>query len=176
MGYSVRLILAIAVFVTAWSEGLAASGAGGEDAEQIARSIRSARPGDTVTLPAGTFALGDVVVPPKVSIKGAGYAKTILDARKFQAGLRLLDTRGVQVSDLTIRNASGPGLHVANSSDVVVRRVRSLGNGVGVLFDRASGSRLENVAVAENRTGMVMRGSDRSAFVNCTAANNGELS
>ena len=74
----------------------------GDEGQRLARLIRSAQPGDTVTLPAGTFALGDVTVPPQVSIKGAGYAKTILDARKFQAGLRILDVRpaGESTEDL----------------------------------------------------------------------------
>jgi hypothetical protein len=150
--------------------------AGGNDGQRLARLIRSAKPGDTVTLPAGTFALGDLTVPPQVSIKGAGYAKTILDANNFRVGLEIQDSKDIRVEDLTIKNARGVGLRVVNSSGVVIRRVRCLGNGVGVLFDRLSDSRLENAVVAANRTGLVMRRSARSVFVNCTAAHNGELS
>src|SRR5262249_53995607 len=95
---------------------------------------------------------------------------------KFRVGLQIQDSKDIRLEDLTIRNARGVGLHVANSSRVVIRRVRSLGNGVGVLFDRLSDSRLENAVVAANRTGLVMRRSTRSVFVNCTAAHNGELS
>ena len=155
--------------------GVAGHAPGSDDPEQIARMIRSARPGDTVTLPAGTVELGDVTVPPQVSIKGAGYAKTILDATKFHSGLQVLENKDVQVSDLTIRHARGIGLRVSNSSGITVRRIRCLGNGVGVLFDGARDSRLENAVVAENRTGLVMVRSHKSVFVNCTAAHNGEL-
>jgi hypothetical protein len=171
------ILCALGPILTAASGlGVVGHAAGSAGAEQIAGMIRSARPGDTVTLPAGTFELGDVTVPPQVRIKGAGYAKTILDATRFHWGLQVLDNKDVQVSDLTIRNARGVGLRVARSSGVILRRVRSLGNSVGVLFDHALDSRLENAVVAENRTGLVMLGSDRSVFVNCTAAHNGELS
>jgi nitrous oxidase accessory protein NosD len=173
----VRAVLAVAVCITSRG-GSWCCAADSEAAERVARLIGligSAKPGETVTLPAGTFEVGDVIVPPRVSIRGAGDSRTILDASRFQSGLQVLDSKDVQVSDLTVRNAGGVGLRVANSSGVVVRRVRSLGNGVGVLFDHAAESRLENAVVAQNRTGLVMLRAERSVFVNCTAAHNGEL-
>src|SRR5262245_24152884 len=111
-----KTILCAVRFILASVSGfcIASHVAGSDDAEQIARMIRSARPGDTVTLPAGTFELGDITVPPQVCIKGAGYAKTILDATKFHAGVQVLDNKDVEVSDLTIRHARGIGLRVAN--------------------------------------------------------------
>src|SRR4051794_14105813 len=52
-------------------------------AKSLADAIAGAQPGDTIVLPTGTFE-GGIMLPPRVSLRGAGYRKTIVDARKAE--------------------------------------------------------------------------------------------
>src|SRR5262245_20261293 len=71
--------------------------AGGEAATERARTladaVASARPGDTIVLPTGTYE-GGIRLPPRVSLRGAGARKTIIDARKVEVGLAIEGGRG----------------------------------------------------------------------------------
>ena len=70
-------------------------------AKSLADAIASAEPGDTIVLPAGVFEAG-VTLPPRVSLRGAGYRKTILDARKAEVGLAIEGGEGAEIADLTV--------------------------------------------------------------------------
>src|SRR5436309_875217 len=52
-------------------------------ARTLADAVAAAQPGDTIVLPAGLYEAG-IALPPRVSLRGAGYRKTILDARKAE--------------------------------------------------------------------------------------------
>ena len=66
--------------------------------------LAHAKPGKTVTLPDGTYPAGDLVVPAGVTLRGAGYLKTVIDASGHKAGL-ILAGKGSGAEDLTIRGA-----------------------------------------------------------------------
>ncbi len=51
---------------------------------------------------------GGVTVPPGVSLQGAGYGKTIIDADGKENGLMIASGSGAVISDLTVRGATGP--------------------------------------------------------------------
>src|SRR4051812_47489039 len=65
------------------------SGPAGSDAETpparaktLADAVASARPGDTIVLPAGTLP-GGITLPPRGGLRGAGCRRTIIRARTF---------------------------------------------------------------------------------------------
>lgn len=150
--------------------------ASAQDAKSILQQIQTAKAGVTVTLPAGTFALGDITLPAGVSLKGAGYDKTILNASSFSNGIKILGNKNVAISDLTIKGARATGIVIEKSSEVRVVRVRSLSNSTGIILSAADGSRVENCVVAKNRVGVVCKGSNKTVIVNTTVANNDNLS
>ena len=79
-------------------------------------NFANAKPGQTITLPAGEFT-GGVTLPAGVSLKGAGVGKTIIEG-----GLNVKGGSGAQISDLTLK---GMGLAVSDAESVTVARVRA---------------------------------------------------
>jgi len=144
-------------------------------AEDVAQMIAAGKPGAVVKLPAGTHQVGAaIVVPPGVSVSGAGYDKTVF---AFSGpGLTVKGSTGASITDLTIRGAARPGLAVVDSADVRVERVRVLACGVGISFSGVTGGRVANAVVAENQIGIVIAKCAKTAVVNSTAANNTNLS
>jgi hypothetical protein len=112
------------------------------------------------------------VLPPGVSLRGAGYRKTRLDARKADVGLTIEGGEGAEVADLTISRASKTGLLVIGASGAQVRRVRTTGGLNGVNFADVKDGRIENVLSDDNRYGIVVSGGRGNAVVNCTLARN----
>src|SRR5687768_15172040 len=77
---------------------------GHTDAALKAR-IEAAKSGTTVKLPAGIVKLGDISIPVGVSLQGAGYNLTTIDATGFRNGLVIQGGRGATISDFTVRGA-----------------------------------------------------------------------
>ncbi len=136
-------------------------------------ALEKAQAGSTVTLPAGTFAVGDLAVPAGVTLKGAGRDRTILDAKGASNGILLGD--GARVSDLTILNASDNGVVVRGAKGAVVARVTVRGSLNGVLVDHATAARIENAVLADNRIGLAMIDAEASVAVNLTLAGNNAM-
>jgi Right handed beta helix region len=140
----------------------------------LADAVASAQPGDTIVLPTGTYE-GGVTLPPRVSLRGAGYRKTILDARKAEVGLAIEGGEGAEVSDLTVWGASKTDLLVVGATGVSLRRLRTTGGLNGVNFADVTSGRIENVISDDNRYGIVVSGGRDNAVVNCTLAGNSSL-
>jgi len=149
--------------------------AGDVAAQDVAALLAAGKAGATVTLPAGTFAAGDLVVPAGVSVRGAGYGKTILDAAGHRVGLRVSGGEAITVSDFTLRGATAAALHVEGGTGLTAARLRLLDSGVGLRAEGVSGARFENLVIAGNGTGGVLRECQDSVFANCTAADNRDL-
>ena len=64
-----------------------------------------------MTLPAGTYRLSNIRVPDGVSIQGAGYASTVIDASGGDGGLASLRGKSpARVSNLSVTGAAQYGL------------------------------------------------------------------
>jgi len=142
-------------------------------AEDLPNRLKSARPGQTISLPAGEFH-GGVTLPAGVSLKGAGYGKTIIDASGAENGLRVSGKDAV-ISDLTVRGATGANVFIDGATNVTLRRVRSMGGLMGVNLSNSKGCRVENVVADGNRYGIVLTGGEGNVVVNCTMAGNASL-
>jgi Right handed beta helix region len=143
-------------------------------AETLIDAVATARPGDTIALPAGTFE-GGITLPPGVSLHGAGPFRTILDARKVEVGLAIEGGRGAEVADLAIRGASKTDLLVHGAAEAAVRRVRTSESLNGINFADVTRGRIENVISDGNRYGIVVSGGRDNVVVNCTLARNASL-
>lgn len=136
--------------------------------------IESAKAGQTVRLPAGTFAVAEIHVPSGVSVVGAGYQQTILDARGAANGLVVTGAKNT-LTGFTIRGARETGLKIDGAQGVTLRAVRATGNLTGAVLNRANNARLENCLLDANRTGLSLTRCATSVAVNCTVANNTAL-
>jgi hypothetical protein len=143
-------------------------------AQSLADALATARPGDSISLPAGTYE-GGVTIPSGVSLRGAGPFRTILDARKFAIGLTVDGGRGTEVADLAIHGASQTDLLVRGAEATAVRRVRTSGSLNGVNFTDVRRGRIENVISDGNRYGIVVSGGRENVVVNCTMVGNASV-
>lgn len=102
------------LFATASQAAIHKVAAGKNAQERLQSALIDAKPGDTVLLGAGTFALTDGLSldVKDVTIKGAGQDKTILDFKgQMAAGEGLMITsNGVTVRDLTVVDAKGDAI------------------------------------------------------------------
>ncbi len=135
--------------------------------ENLQDRLVAAKPGTTVTLPAGEFS-GGVTLPAGVSLKGAGVGRTIVTGN----GLNIQGGSGAQISDLTVQ---GAGIVVKSAESVTVTRVRVTGATSGFIFSGVKEGRLENCVSDQNRFGIAVNGGADCAVVNCTVINCPEI-
>ena len=137
----------------------------------VAALLATARKGATVTLPAGTFQAGGLLLPEGVSLKGAGYGKTILDASGHENGLVSRGKRKASVSDLTIINSVQAGLFIDGAQALTIERVRVRRCGSALVINNATGCTFRNLVLADNKSGVSLVTSVNSALINATIAN-----
>lgn len=142
-----------------------------EDAASLKTRIAKAAKGETVQLPTGTFALGDLAVPDGVSLKGAGYQATIIDATGHDIGIALTGTAPAVISDLAVLNAAQAGIRLDGAAGATLERLLVRKCGSGVLVRKAKDCALRNLIVADNYAGVIFANSANCALVNCTVAN-----
>ena len=142
------------------------------DRDDISAKLAAAKAGDVVILEARTYQAGDLLLPEGVSLRGAGFDKTMINAAGFKNGLSIKGGKGATVSDLSVSNAQVNGITVSGSSGVTLSRVRLIGNLTGLLFEKVENGRIENAVIAGNRTGVILSGNSRTVLVNCSLVNN----
>ena len=135
---------------------------------------KEAKAGDCVVLGEGVFE-GGTTLPPGVSLAGAGYTKTILEAKGLTFGLAVEGSSAVEIADLTIRNARQANLSIRGSSDVHIRRIQASGGITGINLDRVTRGRVENSIASGNRYGIVASAGEGVAIVNCSIVGNESL-
>ncbi len=140
-------------------------------ASTLADAVATAQSGDTINLPAGIFP-GGLTLPPGVSIHGAGYRQTIIDARNLPLGFHIKAGGPAEIADLTIwsSGATRSGILVQDAHRIVLRRLRVNGGLNGIDLAKVDDGRVENVICDGNRYGIVVSGGNRSTVVNCTIA------
>jgi len=127
--------------------------------------LAKAKPGTVVQVPAGTYPLS-VQIPAGVTLRGAGYANTTLDARNAMTGVTMKAAKGARVENLTVLN-SGTGIAVDGSDNVVISGVMIVGGTIGVSASNAGGVRVENCVISKALIGITAM-----AVRNATIANN----
>src|SRR5260221_214220 len=98
----------------------------------LATNLKNAKAGDVIKLPPGEHKLGDLVVPAGVTLQGAGYKTTILDAAGHANGI-IVRAAKAQVRDLTIRGAIENAVIIDGAKDVEFSRVVAANSVNGVL-------------------------------------------
>ncbi|HPU16520.1 MAG TPA: parallel beta-helix domain-containing protein, partial [Polymorphobacter sp.] len=100
-----------------------------ETEAKLQQQLLDAKPGDVITIPAGTFHFDrslslDV---DGVTIKGAGMDKTILSFKGQKAGAEglLVNASNFTIQDLAIEDSKGDALKVNEGENVIIRRVRT---------------------------------------------------
>jgi len=167
--FRVWLVAAVCAMVVAMAGESPGAGPTGVD---VARLLSSARPGSTVTLPAGILKAGDLAVPPGVNLRGAGYEKTILQADGHACGVICRGEGSRAISDLSVSGAQQTGILVDEGAKVSVERVRVRKCMNGLIVRNAAECRLGNVVSADNRVGAIFTGTRGCRLVNATLANN----
>lgn len=142
--------------------------------EHLARAAATAKAGETIHLPAGVFR-GGVTLPPGVSLQGAGFDKTFVEASEADGGLTIEGGSGASVSDLAIRNARRVDLAVRGAHKLTISRVVATGSINGISLDDLQSSRVENSISADNRYGIIVSGGRDNVVVNCTLSHNDGL-
>jgi len=155
---------------------LALSGCAGRElsvacSPEAAGRILAAAPGTTVVLGEGVYALGDLTMPAGVSLRGAGYGKTILDAGGRESGLVLTGGKSASFSDFTLRNTTGAGLVLRGAARQSVQRVAVRDCPVGVTVVQSEDCSLSNLVIADGLSGVSFVDSVTCSLVSATLAN-----
>lgn len=161
--------LSLSAAIGAGMMAVAAAAAGSDWQARLA----AARPGATITLPAGSFTAADVAIPAGVTLAGAGYRETILDAAGGSDGL--VAGAGCTIRGLTVRAAPATGIVVREAADVTIAGVRVEKCMTGIVATNAARLRVENSVLFANRTGLAASGMEGGCVVNTTLFNNASL-
>lgn len=110
-----------------WSLPPAPPSAQGDFGATLQGALINARPGDTIIMPEGTFALADSLSPDMdgVTLRGAGQGVTVLDfAQQSGAGEGLLVTSyNVTLTDFTVRDTRGDGIKSRGADRITYKQL-----------------------------------------------------
>src|SRR5690606_37461702 len=82
-----------------------------EDHETIQAAVDAAEPGDLVLIGEGVYEEAVDVTTEDITVRGVDRNEVILDGGfELENGIRVLDTDGVVVENLTVRNYTGNGV------------------------------------------------------------------
>ena len=106
------------------------SATGSADYEKTLRTqLETAKPGDVITIPAGTHAMTRSLVlsTSGVTIKGAGMDKSVLSFKGQIAGAEglLVNASDFTIEDIAIEDTKGDALKINEGSNIAIRRVRT---------------------------------------------------
>ncbi len=96
----------------------------------IQDAVDAARPGDLVLVEPGVYRESVLVVTPSVTIRGSDRNAVVLDGRGgLGVGVRVPDTAGVVVENLTVRNFADSGLSWVDAAGFRASHVTAYDNG-----------------------------------------------
>lgn len=97
--------------------------------KDLQTQLITAKPGDTITIPAGVHEItrGLSLNVPGVTIRGEGMEQSILSFRKQVQGAEglLVNAADFTIEDLAIEDTRGDALKINEGSNIVIRRVRT---------------------------------------------------
>jgi hypothetical protein len=143
-----------------------------DDQADLAARLARATQGSIVQLEARTYAAGDLVVPDGVTVRGAGYNKTVIDASGHTDGFILRGTQKVHITDLSIRNARECDILASAAADVQLSRLFVSDSLTGAILNHCPRAHIENDVICRNRSGVCISDADASCMINCTLADN----
>jgi len=135
-------------------------------AAELTAALAKAKPGDTVRLVAGTYA-GTLTVPAGVTLRGAGYLKTILDVGAADTGVTLAGDNAA-VADLAVMTHGSMAIMGKDVKTISVAGVLVRGGAVAVFFQKVDGARIENCILDGAQTGVALNEVTGAAIVNNT--------
>jgi len=119
----------------------------------LKRASEAVRDGDTIQFHPGTYTAGAWVYARRVTVRGIADGSVILDGTgaEITDGLKLYQSHGSVVQDLTLRNCARVGLFVGESNGVTVRNCQFSGNASsGLLSGHSSDLTVENCTALNN--------------------------
>jgi parallel beta-helix repeat protein len=135
--------------------------------------LLDAKPGDVITLPAGTYHLDTSLSlnVDGVTIRGEGMDKTILNFKGQVTGAEglLVHAKDFIIEDLAIEDSKGDALKIIDGENIAIRRVRSewtngpaTGNGAYGIYPVQTKNLLieDSVAIAASDAGIYVGQSD----------------
>lgn len=96
---------------------------------QLRQTLQHAKPGDVIELPEGTYTMQQPLViagVKHITLKGKGKDKTVIKFKRQEGnaeGFRIT-ADGIVLEDFTISNAGKYGVHITNSFDVTLRKLK----------------------------------------------------
>jgi len=147
--------------------------------KSIGAAVAAASPNDTINVSQGTYK-EDVVIGKPLSLVGAGYSNTIIDATGLSNGIYIdgLDNPGlsdVVVTGFTVRNANFEGILVTNSSAVTVWANQAINNDLALSISTGSCPGLPPFETEEGfdcGEGIHLSGVDHSTVANNVSTHN----
>jgi parallel beta-helix repeat protein len=96
----------------------------------LMNALLDAQPGDVIEIPAGEFIIerGLSLTVDNVTLRGAGIDETVLsfaDQRQGAEGLLVSGVDGFTLEDLAFEDTVGDSVKISDSTDVVIRNVRT---------------------------------------------------
>ena len=135
-------------------------------ATKLTAALAKAKPGDTVRLAAGTYACTPII-PAGVTLRGAGYLKTILDVGAADSGVTLGGDNAA-LTDLAV-NTRGTTAILANGVKMIgLSGILVRGGAVAVFLQKVDGARIENCILDGAQTGVALNEVTGAAIVNNT--------
>jgi parallel beta-helix repeat protein len=111
------------------SEQAAAGAPAASYEDEFRLALETARPGDVITVPAGThgFTRSATLNTDGVTIRGSGMNESVLSFKGQIAGAEglLVNASDFTIEDLAIEDTVGDALKVNEGSNIVIRRVRT---------------------------------------------------
>lgn len=97
--------------------------------DQLLGELIDAKPGDVISIPAGTYSFDRSLslMVDNVTIRGAGMDETILSFKDQVAGAEglLVTASNFTIEDLAIEDAKGDALKINEGDNIIIRRVRT---------------------------------------------------
>lgn len=146
---------------------------------ELQAALRSAAPGDDVRLDRGRYDLNaGLVISKGITLRGDGRERTILAFTARQAaglsvtgdgaalrdfavtgaldGIKIANAANVLVQQIAASGASGAGMKIGQSRNVIVRDSALNANGVGILVENVTAADLFGNAIMNNGAGVIV--------------------
>ena len=122
-------LIFLCALLAACSKTPAPAAAPSEYQKHLQTQLISAKPGDVITIPAGTYDInrGLSLNVSGVTLRGEGMDKSILSFRNQVQGAEglLINASDFTIEDLAIEDTAGDGLKINEGRNIIIRRVRA---------------------------------------------------